>query len=80
MDSTKTQGKTAFSINSQTLDLEKSSVGKQESEITSYKIQLTRADVIVISELSKFALPYLLGWDVLDENKMVQLPIDIAKY
>lgn len=66
MESTRAQGKTAFSINSKTLDLEKAEAEKVEPEVTSYKIPLSRSDIIVISELCRFTLPYLLGWDVLD--------------
>lgn len=80
MESTKTQGQTSFAINAKTLNLEKSEAVKPESETIEYKMQLTRADMIVMGELCKFALPYLLGWDILDENKVVQLPLDIAKY
>lgn len=80
MKSTISQGKMSFAVNPKTLDLEKSDATSSKVENISYKIQLTRADLLVLSELARYSLPYLLGWDVLEDNKIVGLPGDFGKY
>jgi hypothetical protein len=35
---------------------------------------------LLISELARYSLPYLLGWDVIEDNKTIGLPGDTGKY